>query len=580
MKTPRTKHIHPPLAALLLLDCSSIQQQELNLCEDKTSKLELAAFQQELNLCEDQNIKVGVVRHFEMKLLLLLQVSLVTVVVSKGKDDSCSMDDSAKADCGYSGIDQDGCEDKGCCWSESSTSGIPWCYYTAGTNTNCFGFQNSISEPFSSKEVSQMRSYFLENINIENKGGVVAAPDHDTPGGNYYYHWMRDGALTMRCLQDTNPGEFSDIEATVKSYVQWVLGAQNQTDPNDQDVRTEPKFMLPDGEVFTDPWCRPQNDGPGLRATALMIAADSLIADGQSDYVKQNLWTGDASDSLHGGAIKYDLDYIVTGYDSNTCDLWEEIRDPDFFWNRVTMKKALLLGADFAEAMGDSASASAYKSTMQAINSTLYSAHYNGEYVQECTSRTRDSAVIVGFNDAYHAADGMFAPAGLEAAKTVNSYNNMFCSEYAINTQDSQDGLPGVLYGRYQGDSYAGGNPWVLSTAALASLCYRAADDILSNGAPSDEALEYWTTAFNAPSALSDLRMKKGALAQVFAAQGDGVLLRLRNHVEADDFHLDEQIDRNTGEQMSAEDLTWSYAEVLNAMHYRDLYLTQAKRSV
>lgn len=78
------------------------------------------------------------------------------------------------------------------------------------------------------------------------------------------------------------------------------------------------------------------------------MAANSLLADGQTDYVKSNLWTGNAGDSLHGGAIKYDLDYVVTGWDSNTCDLWEEVRDPDFFWNRITMKKAMIVGAEFA----------------------------------------------------------------------------------------------------------------------------------------------------------------------------------------------------------------------------------------
>lgn len=74
-------------------------------------------------------------------------------------------------------------------------------------------------------------------------------------------------------------------------------------------------------------------------------------------------------------------------------------------------------------------------------------------------------------------------------AKTVSSYNTMFCSQYSINTADTKSGLPGVLYGmpscvsglsislpapslvgRYQGDTYAGGNPWVLATAALGSL--------------------------------------------------------------------------------------------------------------
>lgn len=274
-----------------------------------------------------------------------------------------------------------------------------------------------------------MRNHFLANININGQGGIVAAPDYDTPGGSYYYHWMRDGALTMRCLQDTNTGSFSDIETIVKSYTQWVLHNQNEADPNGQDIRTEPKFNLPNGDVLTAPWCRPQNDGPGLRATALIIAANSLIAAGQKDYVTQYLWTGD-NNKYHGGAIKYDLDYVVSGYNSNTCDLWEEIRDPDFFWNRATMKKAMLVGAEFARAMGDSASADSYTSAMQKINGTLYSNHYNGAFVQECAARTRDTAVIVGFNDAFDEADNMFAPSEIEVANTVASYTNLFCSEY------------------------------------------------------------------------------------------------------------------------------------------------------
>ena len=31
-----------------------------------------------------------------------------------------------------------------------------------------------------------------------------------------------------------------------------------------------------------------------------------------------------------------------------------------------------------------------------------------------------------------------------------------------------------------------------------------------------------------------------------------------------------EQIDKNSGQQISAFDLTWSYAEVLNALYYRN----------
>lgn len=249
---------------------------------------------------------------------------------------------------------------------------------------------------------------------------------------------------------------------------------------------------------------------------------------------------------------------------------------PTFFWNRITMKKAMLMGAEFAKRMGDTSSASVYTNTAAAINASLYKNHFNGAYVQESNSRPQDSAVIVGFNDGYDESDGLFAATSIEVAQTIASYNTLFCSEYAINTADTSKGLPGVLYGRYANDNYAGGNPWVLSTAALASLFYRAAQASLKT-VPSPSALNAWKIALNSAT---DLPTESNALAQVFLAQGDGVLQRLRSHVIAREFHLDEQIDRNTGAQMSAKDLTWSYAEVLNALHYRELFLAMITKKI
>ena len=36
--------------------------------------------------------------------------------------------DGDKLDCGYFGVSQDSCEASGCCWAESMTAGIPWCF--------------------------------------------------------------------------------------------------------------------------------------------------------------------------------------------------------------------------------------------------------------------------------------------------------------------------------------------------------------------------------------------------------------------------------------------------------------------
>lgn len=56
-----------------------------------------------------------------------------------------------------------------------------------------------------------MYQFFDAAINIQGKGGVVAAPDPNTPGGSYYYHWMRDAALTMRTYMELNDMRLSSV---------------------------------------------------------------------------------------------------------------------------------------------------------------------------------------------------------------------------------------------------------------------------------------------------------------------------------------------------------------------------------
>ena len=48
-----------------------------------------------------------------------------------------------------------------------------------------------------------------------------------------------------------------------------IFQVQQKEDPNGIDVRVEPKFTIPDGNPYTGGWCRPQTDGPALRAMAL-----------------------------------------------------------------------------------------------------------------------------------------------------------------------------------------------------------------------------------------------------------------------------------------------------------------------
>ena len=74
--------------------------------------------------------------------------------------------------------------------------------------------------------MAAFQTNFLANVDVESVGAVVAAPDHDTPGGNYYYHWMRDGALSMRSLFASADLDSDTKSSYLQSYAKWVVGRQ------------------------------------------------------------------------------------------------------------------------------------------------------------------------------------------------------------------------------------------------------------------------------------------------------------------------------------------------------------------
>jgi glucoamylase len=159
----------------------------------------------------------------------------------------------------------------------------------------------------------KMYQFFDANINIQGYGGVVAAPDPNTPGGSYYYHWMRDAALTMRTYMEINNFQLSAVENKMKAYVGWVSRVQKLTDPNGFDIRINPKFELPNGGSYVGGWCRPQTDGPGLRSAALMMFAELLMNNSQASYAQSTVIP----------LVKNDLEWVLANWNSNGCDLWE-----------------------------------------------------------------------------------------------------------------------------------------------------------------------------------------------------------------------------------------------------------------
>ena len=64
-----------------------------------------------------------------------------------------------------------------------------------------------------------MEGYFIANINIQGKGGVVASPSTTQP--DYYYHWQRDAAISMRELMSVRTIDVSR-PLLVDDSVRWL----------------------------------------------------------------------------------------------------------------------------------------------------------------------------------------------------------------------------------------------------------------------------------------------------------------------------------------------------------------------
>eukprot|EP00933_Yihiella_yeosuensis_P079787 TRINITY_DN93209_c0_g1_i1.p1 TRINITY_DN93209_c0_g1~~TRINITY_DN93209_c0_g1_i1.p1 ORF type:complete len:546 (-),score=136.64 TRINITY_DN93209_c0_g1_i1:234-1871(-) len=438
--------------------------------------------------------------------------------------------------------DESSCTAASCCWNPVSPNpgNAPWCYYSDRKVKHCtLGAEPQL--PFSDAEVAEVRKYFEANLNVQGSGMVVAAPDHDTgPGGDYYFAWMRDGALSMNAYLQT-AAQLSDVEATFNSWLSWVERSQNQPDPNDISILAEPKFVIPSGKPFPGGWCRPQNDGPGLRSITLMAYANAKPA------VAQRAWA----------VVKEDLDWVTANFSSIGCDLWEEVRSEDFFWNRYTMRKALLQGSKFAKTVGnDDARAANYEKFAKTIESDLSKHIQPDGFVFESTNRVRDSAVIEAFNVG-DMEDGLFAPLSKEVVATIAGLSQTFCKSFKLNQDAVNAGIPGVLFGRYEGDGYAGGNPWVLLTASAANLLYRQSEAMAKGANPSAEASDTLKKLLG-----TDITAKK------LLGAGDAIMALMKKYL-SNGMHMNEQIDRNTGVLLSAKDLTWNYANFLKAMKAR-----------
>ena len=335
---------------------------------------------------------------------------------------------------------------------------------------------------FTDEFIEVMYKNFQENLNIEGSGAVVAAPDTTTPGGSYYYHWMRDAGLTMKSWMEIHNNEYDAVKDVMEAYVGWVTKAQKKFDPNNIDVRIEPKFEIPSGDPYTGEWGRPQTDGPALRSIALSHWGMILIYNDHMEEAKSKVWP----------LVKYDLEWVVKNWKSKGFDLWEEAQSDNFYFNRMSFVYSLNQAASFAKLLKvGKIVIDKYRKTAEIIKKSAKS-HWNGKFINGSKNRQRDGSVVLAI-----ATFGsyLFGPNSKEAVSTIKVLCRTFYWEYEINQTLNDKGVPGILIGRYPGDTYAGGNPWQLLTAILAECFYLAAEETiysLDKDDQSDKKCEEW----------------------------------------------------------------------------------------
>ncbi|KAJ3319236.1 glycoside hydrolase 15 protein [Blyttiomyces sp. JEL0837] len=464
------------------------------------------------------------------------------------------------------------------------------------------GLQRDIYHYFE-RAVPRAKKYMLDNISPANTsvGVVVAAPQKQMFKQNYFYHWIRDASLTMDVVNSLYEQGDSSLAQKLWDYATFTHKIQNI------DAQTglgEPKFEV-NGTDYLGGWCRPQNDGPAFRSSALIRFSKAYLKNG-----------GDLSrvisiyNSQSAGVIKPDLDYVVANWqDFKTCDLWEE-QSGEHFFTMMAIRRSLHDGAEFATFLNDTESATVYQQTAvaldQAISSTFWSTQFN-TLITTNNGRQLDSAIPLGvIHGGKHPdnVDDLFPSESEQVLATLYTFANGMLSEYGVNDltnpkvpQYDEHDLPlGVSIGRYYGDHYDGvrtnfpGNPWYLTTAAFAEVYYRAATAFVKNGAvnvtdltlpfivgPRPAGLEILSHPSVIKAKITTINTAvyaKGspvydAIIDSLSAVADSYMRRVRFH-QSPDGRYNEEFNRDCGDVAGVNDLTWSYASVISAWFARN----------
>lgn len=459
----------------------------------------------------------------------------------------------------------------------------------------------TLSDQDLQQQAHRSLEFLLQNISPEGsaRGAVVAAPSRAEP--DYYYHWVRDAALTFDSLFTIYDDAAPDVRARLRPLFLDHLEFNRTLQANSSTEASygEPKFLT-DGSLFTGPWGRPQNDGPALRAASMIRLQSLALREGwpQANAIQRKVY-----DARTPSVGKTDLEYVAHRWRDWNFDLWEEVFGLHFY-TLMAQRLALTQGAQIADALGDPGAADFYRQQLAPIEARLdtfwsASAGYVRAtlYVESLLRGLPLASALTGprfrLADFKSQLDASVLLAVLHADvpgrsfsfdddRMLSTYLRLRDSFRSIYTVNGNHPELGTAFGRYPEDTYDGyrtdarGNPWVLTTAGAAEFLYRSILKFHENSriVITAENVAFFTQVAGLSSAAVGQTIVRGdarftAILGGLRHEADRLLLRVLFHKNSDG-SLSEQINRENGFMQGAPNLTWSHASILTAKHYRD----------
>ena len=478
------------------------------------------------------------------------------------------------------------------------------------------------------------------------EGSILASPSTEDP--NYFYDWVRDSGILMKTILNfvKDQLEFIDYDVehdyvlkhvSFKNYKLFAFCLKNfnhnyvlmqqdnlsgSCDPNgDLKGLGEPKWNL-DETRYDDPWGRPQNDGPAIRAMAALhflqllrkykIKVEDIISAVKDlGLLKYEIFFENETEFINK-YIYYDLKFIMLNWREENFDLWEEVKGFHFFTSLVQLKAIKLAQENlpFYQASDSGVLDDAFINKLEETYNNILNFMENEagfteadkcHYIENPQSKSHrcglDIATIIGSNLTHdylfeHDLGNAEIPYSSRDLKILNNLHHLgkkFVDLYPINDEFKKSELSiGCCMGRYPEDVYNGngtshGNPWFLAVSNSCLLVYNTIQDYLINKrdleillTSSVESDNFWNSIF----ALSNLHIPFEEDVKVTIPYGsdlwemtlkalarfaDLYILQVRMHLNQKLGSMSEQFDLNTGMMRGAEDLSWSYSSFWTA---------------